>query len=260
MFHSGLAFCVRGLFSFLLTATLFLALFAGLMGAIILILAGCLQTELTDSRNIYLGLVCGLIAWLFLAVFLLRRETMQVPFKNRKVFLQRIKTVLGEMGYEAIFETEDHVRFHPSFSALVMGGGVVVRANGEAGTITGPRLSLERMRRRLRLFQHLAHAQEAVQEVRRRPADLVHRRVQVSLRLPPAQWADVLDHLIDVLGKEEILVCDVHLLAQSAGGIRETVIDDQVRDWLQARGIHAEIRKEHVQIADSVAALSAHSA
>jgi hypothetical protein len=83
-----------------------------------------------------------------------------------------------------------------------------------------------------------------VHEVRRKPADGLLKRVQVSLRLPPLRWAEVLDHLLGVLGKEDALVCEVHLLAQSAAGLRDDVIEEQVRDWLRARDIFVEIRKE----------------
>jgi len=252
MVFSGLVSLVRGLLRIVVAAAVFLGIFVGTIAVMTAALAFWLQTDLLDSRTLYLGSVCGLIAWLFLAVFLLRRETLHVPYAHHKVFLERTKAVLTELGYETIFETEDHIRFRPGFSALAMGGGVLVKTRDGAGTITGPRVSVEKVRKRLRLFQHLAHIRQSVEEVRRKPADGLLKRVQVTLRLPPSQWAEVLDHLVGVLGKADALVCDVHLLAQSAAGMREAVIEEQIRDWLHARGLSVELRKEHVMVGESL--------
>src|SRR5437762_8478846 len=50
--------------------------------------------------HLLLGLVCGLIAWLFLSVFHLKRETLLLPFKDRAVFVERLTGQLRDLGYE----------------------------------------------------------------------------------------------------------------------------------------------------------------
>ncbi len=228
-------------------SVLFLALFAATALSVALLLAWVQGTWVTDTANLYLGMVCGLIAWFFIAVFHLRRESLHLPFADQKIFLDRVKTVLGELGYEVSGQTADQIRFHPSFTAFLLGGGVLVKVNGGTGSVTGPRVSLEMLRRRLRLLQHLDKVQQSFQEGRRRKTEFFHKRVQVSLRLPNDKWADVVEHLQGALSKEGILVGDLHLLVQSETGIRESVVEAKVRTWLQERGIPVEIQKDHVQ-------------
>ena len=231
-------------------ATLLLVLFACMTWFTALILSWCFDTAVAESHNLYLGMICALVAWLFLATFHLRRETVHLPFVSRDTFLRRIKTVLGELGYEVMIETPTHVRFHPSFRSFLMGGGVLVKMEETIALVTGPRLSLEMLRKRLRLYQQLAVVHQSAGEGRRRQPDNRLKRVQIDVRLPADRWPEVMDHLVGVLGQEASLICDLHILAQSSGGVRESTIEEQVRAWLHDRGIPAVIHKDHVQLAE----------
>ena len=238
-------------------ATLFLLLFAGMTWFTAVILSWCSGTPVAESRNLYLGMICALVAWLFLAVFHLRWETRHLPFANRDTFLRRVKTVLGELGYEVMIETPTHVRFHPSFRSFLMGGGVLVKMDETIALVSGPRLSLEMLRKRLRLYQRLAAVHQSAGDVRRRQPDNRLKRVQIDVRLPADRWPEVMDHLVGVLGEEASLICDLHILAQSTAGLRESTIEEQIRAWLHDRGIPAEIHKNHVQLAEPGTAVPA---
>jgi hypothetical protein len=87
-------------------------------------------------------------------------------------------------------------------------------------------------------------------DVRRRYSDTRLKRVQIDVRLPADRWPEVMDHLVGVLGQEASLICDLHILAQSTSGLRESTIEEQIRAWLHDRGIPAEIHKDHVQLAE----------
>src|SRR6478672_4628984 len=62
-------------------------------------LAYCQDGALTDVRNLIVGLVCSLIAALFVAAFHLRRETTTLPVGDGPQFLTDARVVLQEMGY-----------------------------------------------------------------------------------------------------------------------------------------------------------------
>jgi hypothetical protein len=233
-------------------ATLLLIFFAAMTWLIALILAWWFDTPVAESRNIELGIICGLVAWLFLAAFHLRTETLTLPFTGREVFLHRVKTVLRELGYEVMIQTPTHARFHPSFGAFLMGGGIVVRVDDGTAAVTGPRLSLEMLRRRLRLYQRLAAVHQSAGECRR-PPDHRLKRVHITVRLPADRWPEVMDRLLGAVGPHASMIVDLHILAQSSGELRDSTIE-QVRAWLHERGIAVEIRKDHVQLPEPGAA------
>src|SRR6266576_3097251 len=86
----------------LLFAWLFVALAA--LAATITGAAGILAflrgSGLTSAENLYSGLVCGLIAWLFFGVFHLRKETVQLRVSDTAVFQERMHRILQDLGFE----------------------------------------------------------------------------------------------------------------------------------------------------------------
>lgn len=230
-------------------AALFLAIFAVLTILIAFGVAFFRETAIDDPANLTPGVIFSLAIWLFMALFHLRKDAVQVPFVNRESFLHQIKSVGRELGYVVVAESREHVRLHPSFTALLMGGGILVRVDEHSGIVVGPRMSLRLLRRRLRLHQQLAWPAPS-QDSRRRHTDPLLSRVQVSLRLPPDRWPEVLDHLIDVLGKSGKLTCELHMLSQNPDGLRDSEVEENVRNWLHERGIPVEIHKDHVQFSE----------
>jgi hypothetical protein len=69
-------------------------------------------------------------------------------------------------------------------------------------------------------------------------------RVRITLRLPWENWHDIYNEVIDPLAKEGAdLFCDVNILAQSEGGIKENTVELVIRESLEQRGIRANIEK-----------------
>ena len=52
-----------------------------------------------------------------------------------------------------------------------------------------------------------------------------------------------------IQASEAEVVCDIHLLAHSEAGIKESTVELHLRPWLDQQGIVAEISKNHVQLA-----------
>ena len=47
-----------------------------------------------------LGVLCGLVVWLFVAVFHLKREPLLLSFTDREAFVEHLGGELVELGYE----------------------------------------------------------------------------------------------------------------------------------------------------------------
>jgi len=223
-------------------AICFLIVLAGTAFLITFVAAWLNGTQVTDGASLQIGVVCGLIAWLIIAVFHFRKETIALPFLERGPFLVQMKRALADLGYE--LESEgDVLGFKPKFRSYLLGGGVRVRIEGNAGKITGPKVPLEILRRRMRIRNHLDNIPQAIQEGRRRQGERLLKRVHVSLRFSSEQWQDVYAHLVQPLAREGTVVCDLNVLVQNDAGMPDRMLDLQVRPWLQSRNIAAEIHK-----------------
>jgi hypothetical protein len=63
--------------------------------------------------------------------------------------------------------------------------------------------------------------------------------------VPGATWPEVYRKIIAVLSREDAeVVCDINILAQSEHGIRDSMIELGVREWLRQKDIKADIHKE----------------
>lgn len=204
-------------------------------------------TELTHAHNLFLGILCGLIALLFLAIFHLKRETLHLSFHNRQEFRDTIRAHFEELGYEAVMNGHDHLLLTPNFQALLIGGGIHVHLEKTAARITGPRVYLDMLRNRVRLQSHVEQVQKAVQEHRERQGGRLIKRVQISLRVPADQWLTIGHELVDRLARQGAnLVCDVNILAHSESGFPEHVLEQDIRGLLQEKNLKADIHCEHL--------------
>jgi hypothetical protein len=69
-------------------------------------------------------------------------------------------------------------------------------------------------------------------------------RVRLTMRVPWEHWNEVYNEVIDPLAKEGAdIFCDVNILAQSEGGIKENTVELVIRESLEQRGIKANIEK-----------------
>src|SRR5262249_38395945 len=126
---------------------------------------------LASPNNLTLAVLCGLITWLFVAVFHLRTETVALPVHDRNEFFVNLVPVLEELGYDVQRRDRQHLMSRPTFRSFLLGGRLQVWIEGKAAKVTGPRVYVELLRRRLRQRAHLARAHQTPPPVRSRPSE-----------------------------------------------------------------------------------------
>lgn len=210
-----------------------------------------LRTNWNDPPVILVATTCGLIVWLFIAVFHLRRETHAMPFTQREQFIAKTKTVLNEMGYVIASQQADAMTFRPRFNAYLFGGPIQVKLLEFEAKLTGPKMSLEIFRRGFRLVNHVQRVQYYLQE-KKKYTDNVIKQVELQLWLDAEQLEPVRKHLAEVMEKDAQFSCELKIVVHSPSGIREDLLDGELREWLEYRGIAVEIRKDLVQFVEIV--------
>lgn len=209
------------------------------------ILAWVRGTPFASPENLYSGVVCGLIAWLFVGVFHLRKETMQLRVSDCVVFQQRMQKILQDLGFEWLHMSPRLWRTRPGFRALALGSGVIMHLDGQTATLTGPRLTLDNIRRRYRVASQLDRA--SLHDTRPRSPECYLKRVELSVRLDQAQLENFQTRVLDPLGHGSEVRLEVQLLVSNEHGLRESVWSQQVRPWLEAQGIEYQFHKDHPQ-------------
>ncbi|MBV9495594.1 MAG: hypothetical protein JOZ54_15210 [Acidobacteria bacterium] len=240
-----------GLFRFILVALLATVMLIGTTLLIAQLTAWLQAGDWHSTRNLTIGVICGMIVWLFVAVFHLRRETHKFPFTQREPFILKAKTVLHEMGYALTSEHVHSLWFAPYFHSYLFGGGIHITLEDDEAHLTGPKVSLEIFRRYLRLLNHVQRMHQYLQD-HRKVTDNLLKRVELQLRCEPGQLEAVRRNVIEVLKKDADVVCEVNLLVHSEHGIREDTVEFQVREWLEQEGIICDIHKGVVQFAEVV--------
>lgn len=190
---------------------------------------------------LYRGAVCGLIAALFVLGFHLRRQVIHLAAPEPESFLRRVTDVLAGLGYAA--DPPDGMRhtFRPTFHAVLFGSAIRVELDGAKARVTGPKVYLELLRRRLRVRSYVEQAEKGVARCR---GKRLLRQVEVELRLAPEQLDEVRDGVIDMLrqaGAEA--VCHLTVLAHRDTGIPDAVVEGELRAWLRRHQLTAKVRK-----------------
>jgi len=194
---------------------------------------------------VLLGVLCGLIVWLFVAIFHIRREALTFLDDDRMTLLPLLRSALKDLGYEPGDTHKGRTVFKPRFTAFLAGGNVQMTERAESVVITGPRVFIEILRKRLKILNHLSAVHQTIKDTRVRQGRNRLRRVEIDLRVSAAQWQQVSDEVIAVLAnKTSDIVCEVHILAQHASGVLDTNLVTSIRERLQERNIAVEIRRE----------------
>lgn len=240
-----------GMFRFVLVSLLASVVFIGTGLLISGLVAWFWGGSWSDVQSLTIGTVCGLIVWLFVAVFHLRRETQTMAFSQREQFVMKAKTVLQEMGYALASQQTDTLTFRPNFQSYLFGGGIHIGLDEQEASLTGPKVSLEIFRRCFRLLNHVQRVQMYLQD-QRKFTDNVIKRAELQLRIRPDQFEAVRRNVIEVLEKDGDVVCELNLLVQSEQGIRENTLEFQVREWLEQHDIEVDIHKDLVQFVEVV--------
>jgi len=239
------------IFRFVLVGLLASVLLIGTTLVIAAIAAWLLAGDWNSPQFLSIGTVCGLIVWLFVAVFHLRRETQTMAYSQREQFVAKAKSVLQEMGYALTSQDATVLTFRPRFHSYLFGGGIHVALEEQQAKLTGPKVSLEIFRRCFRLINHVSRVQMYLQD-HRKFTDNVIKRVELQLRIRPDQFEAVRRNVIDLLGKDANIVCELNLLVQSEKGLRENLVEFQIREWLEEQDIPVEIHKDLVQFVEVV--------
>lgn len=211
-----------------------------------------------QGDNLLIGLVCSLISLLFAGVFHLRKETAQLRVSDREMFDARIQAVLDDLGYVTQRDVDGRLHARPRFGSLLFGGGVTVKRDGHHVAITGPRYSLDLIRRRYRMASHLEKVQQSITDSRNRVAETYLKRLELSLRLEPDQIEDFHAKIVNVMAEHGAVLIDVQLMLISEDGMPESLWTRAMRPWLERERIHHEFRRDHTQRA-TIGAISGES-
>lgn len=211
------------------------------------VLAWLSDSPLSSESTLSLATICGLVAWLFVAVFHFRQETLSFSFQDRQAFLGRLRSQLKDLGYWAKVRESDRQVFKPSFQALLFGGKIRLRIEGASASLSGPKLFLEILRKRLRVQNHLEKDLKIFWDARRRQNERLLKRAQIAMRVTGKQWQGVCRQITELLQREGAEVqCEVILRAESEEGIRERMVDGLVRELLTQSDIPVVITKERI--------------
>ena len=189
-----------GVFRFTLVTLLTFVLLVGTTLSIAYAVAWLQDGDWSSQNNLTIGCVCGMIAWLFVAAFHLRRETRTMPYSQRDQFLIKATAVLNEMGYTLVARRTDTLNFRPGFHSYLFGGGIQIVAGEKEAKLTGPKVSLEIFHRCFRLVNHIQRVHQYLHD-HRKFTENVLKRVELQLRLDPDQLEATRANIIELLEK-----------------------------------------------------------
>lgn len=216
------------------------------------VIAWFTDTPLLSHTSLFLGMVCALIIWLIAAAFHFKKETVALPVSDRRFFLDRVAAQLEGLGYEITERSDKEVTSRPLMRSLLVGGGIHAELGADAARLSGPKVYVELLRRRLRVDNFIDRFQRDFLDHKRREGERLLRRVQVCLEVPADQWQDVHDKILTRLEHEGATVhCHINILAQSEHGMRDSIVELGVQEWLRKHGIKAEVHREGMRAGDS---------
>ena len=234
----------------LLLAVPILGIFVGTAFGVAQVVAWWTGHPATSATSIYLGIICGLAIWLFIAVFHIKNEIILLPFHDRDELMAGLKAQLEELGYESSDQGESEIVFRPSFQAVLFGGGIRVQMEDNSAKIVGPKVYLERLRHRLRMKSHMSRVQKTFKDAQNRPTVTIPngpllRTVRITARFNAEQLRGLYAEVVQPLTRDGgEVACEVQLSAQGAPGIHESTVETVVRRWLEQQHIVAEIQTE----------------
>jgi hypothetical protein len=233
-----------------------LALFSVAAGLGAATMAWLRDVPLLSVESSSFGVSCGLVVWLFLAVFHIKKEFVVLPVHDQDTLVANLCTLLEDAGYVPVRRGKDQLTFTPSFCSLLIGGRIRVQVSDTEVRVVGPKVRLKMLRNHIRMALQLEKVQKSYSDARFRQGQALLKRVELSLRISAEQWPAVRQRVLDALTREGAQVrCEVNILAQSEKGIPESTFDLLVGDWLRQQHIPAEMLKEAMSgtsVAESV--------
>src|SRR4051812_19183313 len=65
------------------------------------------------ADNLLLAALCGLVVWMFLAIFHIGTGTVRLPVNDRRQFALRLIPILEELGYEVVRQGDSRLIARP---------------------------------------------------------------------------------------------------------------------------------------------------
>ncbi len=226
------------------------ATFFGIAGTLSLLQG----TDFLGSQNVFIATVCAVIAWFFIAFFTFGKETVTMPVTDATNFLNNVRRALRDMDYDVTNHAPNAVRTRYGFQLLLFGRGIRVRCVDNKAIVTGPKIWVDALRRRLRVQNFLDSTELSLSELSQRDTGergVLLKRVQLQMRVTPANLEEVCRNVVARLAEEGEVVCEVTLMAQSDTGIRETTVEEEIRPWLLVQGITADIQKDLIMMSEA---------
>jgi hypothetical protein len=228
----------------LLTALLLLTV-AGVVLLVTVLLAWGRGEAVPPAAAVSAGVICALATSLFVAVFHLRRETISLPVDDAPAFARRLRTHLEELGYVVATVADGRVVGRPSFHALLFGGRVQARIEHGTARLTGPRVYVEILRKRLRLHTHLERVPSTLALLRHRHGEHMLKAAEIRLEVPGELLAAIYREIAAVLDREGASIrCELTVHATSVNGLRDQVLETSIHEWLKEQQVPVEIHKE----------------
>jgi hypothetical protein len=219
--------------------------FAAVVYVVALVLAWRSGEPGPTAMGALLGIICALVALLFITVFHLRRETAVVPLEDRVAFLRRLGGQLEELGYAVSMPEENRLVGTPAFHALLFGGRLEARIGNERAILSGPRVYLEVLRQRLRLHAHLEQVPHALSMQRQRHGEPMLREVRIKVQVPGELLPTVYGEVAAVLAHEGADInCELCIQGMAENGLRAHILETKVRAWLTEQQIPVEMEME----------------
>jgi hypothetical protein len=239
-------------FRVLSLAVVALILFALTASPFVLVFAAFREVPFVEPMNLYGGIVCSLIAWLFVLIFHVRREKLSLPYSDQRAFIQKLREELAELGYELSQSAPDSLEGKPSFTALLFGGNIQVKLLKKSATLSGPKISLESLRSRLRVQSHVDSNRRTLEDSGFYLEQGLLRGVQIHFPVSGNDQHEAARQFIEDLKRMGATVhCDVTIWAQSETGIEGLVVEKLVRDKIKQKGIPVTVRKKPLLPADA---------
>jgi hypothetical protein len=198
-----------------------------------------------SARAVLSGTVCALTTWLFVFIFHFRRETICVPVSDRAAFCERLRGHLQEMGYRVTAQSDGRLVGRPAFHSYLLGDKIQVGLADGTARLTGPKVYLELLRRRLRLHTHFEQVPFTLARLRHRQGDCRLREVRITLQSPGAQLPSLYHEIAAALSRERAEIhCELSIRARSDRGLSEQFLETHVHHYLKARCVPVVIHKE----------------
>ncbi len=173
------------------------------------------RTPLFSQGGLWYGVIAGLISWLFILVFHIKKETVLLQLPRQFDFINGMKEAMSVLGYQISELTPSRVVGVPTFRAFLFGGSFQATLKANEVTLTGPKYSIEKIRHQLRLAVHLNNGAPLRTVNASTLGDLSLFHFSLTNTQPPEVFREIMETL-KLRGIKAS--CEIELFVEEAGG------------------------------------------